>query len=90
MVIGVASNVVSNARVKGSFTDTIIKFIFILIAFVVVIVGVFVIRFLFDPVGFVEGAATSVRDTVFPLSPFGLVTSLLSPLAGVLALTSRL
>ena len=86
MVIGVASNVVSNARVKGSFTDTIIKFIFILIAFVVVIVGVFVIRFLIDP----GEVAEAVRDTVFPLSPFGLVTSLLSPVAGVLALASRL
>ena len=62
MVIGVASNVASNARVKGSFTDTIIKFIFILISFVVVVIGVFVIRFLVDPAGFVEEAAAGFRD----------------------------
>ena len=90
MVIGVASSVASNARVKGSFTDTIIKFIFILIAFVVVIVGFFVIQFLFDPAGFLGEAGAAARDIVFPLSPFGLVTSLLSPVAGLLSLASRL
>ena len=86
MVIGVATSVVSNARVRGSFTDTIIKFMFILIAFVVVVVGIFVISFLIDP----GEVAEAVRDTFFPLSPLGFATTLLSPVAGGLALLSRL
>lgn len=89
MVLSLAATTVSNARTPGSFTDTLIKFIFIIISLVVVIIGFFVIRFFIDPVGAVEGGLGAIGDLLFDNPFIGFGVSIFSPLAGLLGIFGR-
>ncbi len=81
MVMGTATTVISNARTPQSFTDTILKWIFILIAVVVVAVIAFVVYIFFFS-GIIEG----IKDT--NLSVF--VPLLFGPVGGLASLFFRL
>lgn len=77
--MNMAATTASNARTPGSFTDTILKWIFILIAVVVIaIIGAIVYFVFFSDV-------TSIFDGI----PFNIFT-LVPVVGGVFSLISRL
>ena len=78
MVMGLAATTASNARTPGSFTDTILKWIFILIAVVIIAIIATVVYFFFF-----SDFAESVSNLSF--NPF----FLLPGIGGFLSLISR-
>lgn len=80
MVMGLAATGFSNARTPGSFTDTLLKWIFIFIAIVVIAIIGTVIYFIF------------FSDVVEKVTEFDLISPLLfiTPLGGFLSFLSRL
>lgn len=79
MVLSLAATGVSNARTPGSFTDTLLKWIFILIAVVVVAIIGTVIYFVF------------FSDAIEKVTEFDLVSPLLflTPIGGFISVLSR-
>ena len=78
MVLSLAATGVSNARTQGSFTDTILKWIFILIAVVIIAIIAAVVYFFFF-----SDFSKSVSDLDF--NPF----ILLPGIGGFISLASR-
>ena len=78
MVMGLAATTASNARTPGSFTDTILKWIFILIAVVIVAIIAAVVYFFFF-----SDFADSVANLSF--NPFFLIPGI----GGFLSFASR-
>ena len=77
MVMGLAATTVSNARTSGSITDTILKWIFILIAVVIISIIAAVVYFFFFS-DFSEAVTNTEFNPLFFLPGIGGLLSLIS------------
>lgn len=79
MVLSLAATTVSNARTPGSFTDTLIKWIFIFIGIIILAVLAFVVYLVFF---------SDARDFVSDIPSFSPLI-LVPGVGGILSLISR-